>query len=91
VLDVWALGEIDPHYFGPGTGFISFIVDEVILPDVLPKGLQDVLNCMIRMMLQAALSNVTLPFHVLSAGAFQLILQQGPVIDNNQIEVWGDV
>ncbi len=91
VLDVWALGEIDPHYFGPGTGFISFIVDQVLLPEVLPTGLREVLDCMIRMMLQAALSNVMLPFHVFSAGAFQLILQQGPVINDNQIEVWGDV
>lgn len=91
VLDAWALGEIDSTYFGPGTGFISFQVDAIRLPDVMPKGLEQVLDCVIRMMLQAVLSNVELPFKVLSAGAFQLILQQGPTIDNNQIEVWGDV
>jgi hypothetical protein len=90
-LDVWALGEINSHYFGPGTGFISFQVDEIRLPGVLPENLEQVLDCVIRMILQAALSNVALPFNVLSAGAFQLILQQGPTIDANQIEVWGDV
>jgi hypothetical protein len=32
VLDVWALGEVVPHYSGPGTGFISLKVDKVLLP-----------------------------------------------------------
>jgi hypothetical protein len=90
-LSVWALASVDSQYFGPGTGFISFTVIRVLLPDVLPAGLANVLDCMIRMMLQAALSNVQLPFHALSAGAFELILQQGPEIADNQIEAWGDV
>jgi hypothetical protein len=43
------------------------------------------------MMLNALLENVQLPFRVLSAGAFQLILEQGPTIDQDQVEVWGDI
>ena len=90
-LDVWARGEIISQYFGPGTGFIMLQIDDVRMPDVLPTGLEAVLDCLIRMMLQAALSNLQLPFRVLSAGAFQLILQKGPLIDADQIEVWGDI
>lgn len=90
-LDVWALGEIIPHYFGPGTGFITFQVDDVRLPDVRPECLQGILDCLIRMMLNGALQSVQLPFHALSAGAFNLILEQGPEIDNDQVEVWGSI
>ena len=90
-LDVWALGTIVSHYFGPGTGYITFQVLDVRIPAIKPGGLEGVLDCVIRMMLNALLENVQLPFHVLSAGAFQLILEQGPTIDQDQIEVWGDV
>jgi hypothetical protein len=91
VLDVWALGRIVPHYFGPGTGFITFQVLNVSIPGIKPEGLEMVVDCIIRMMLNALLENVQLPFHVLSAGAFQLILEQGPTIDQDQVEVWGDI
>ncbi len=90
-LDVWALGSIVSHYFGPGTGYITFQVLNVRIPAIKPEGLEVVLDCVIRMMLNALLENVQLPFRVLSAGAFQLILEQGPTIDQDQVEVWGDI
>ncbi len=90
-LDVWALGNIVSHYFGPGTGYITFQVLNVRIPGIKPEGLESVIDCLIRMMLNALLENVQLPFHVLSAGVFQLILEQGPTIDQDQVEVWGDI
>ena len=90
-LDVWALGEVVPHYFGPGTGFITFQVDDVRIPAIQPECLQNIIDCLIRMMLNGALANVQLPFHALSAGAFNLILEQGPEIDNDMVEVWGSI
>jgi hypothetical protein len=90
-LDVWALGELVPHYFGPGTGYVSLLVDDVRIPAIQPKDFQAIIDCLIRMMLNGALAGVQLPFHVLSAGAFQLILEQGPVIDKDQVEVWGSI
>lgn len=90
-LDVWALGEIVPHYFGPGTGYISLQVDDVRIPAIQPKNLQAIIDCLIRMMLNGALANVQLPFHALSAGAFNLILEAGPVIDDDQVQVWGSI
>lgn len=90
-LDVWAIGEILSQYWGPGTGQISFQVDRVLLPGIKPDTLEAVLECLIKMLLTAALETIRIPFGVLSAGAFQLILEQGPVIDDNQVEVWGDI
>ena len=90
-LDVWALGNIVSRYFGPGTGLITFQVLNVRIPSIKPEGLESVIDCLIRQMLNALLENVQLPFHVLSAGVFQLILEQGPTIDQDQVEVWGDI
>jgi hypothetical protein len=90
-LNLWARGQLISRYFGPGTGDISLEVDDVRMPDIKPESLENVLDCLIRMMLQAALQNVHLPFHALSAGAFQLILQRGPEISDDQVKVWGDV
>ena len=86
-----AASEIVPHYFGPGTGFITFQVDDVRIPAIKPDCLQNIIDCLIRMMLNGALSNVQLPFNALSAGAFKLILEQGPQIDNDMVEVWGSI
>ena len=91
VLDVWALGEIVSHYSGPGTGFISLKVDSVRIPGIKPDSLDKVLECLLRMIMAAALANLTLPFQAFSLGAFQLILQQGPEISDNQVKVWGNI
>jgi hypothetical protein len=91
VLDVWALGEIVPHYSGPGTGFISLKVDKVLLPGIQPKSLEMVLECLLRMILASALQNITLPFQAFSLGAFHLALEQGPEISDNQVKVWGSI
>jgi hypothetical protein len=91
VLDVWALGELVPHYSGPGTGFISLKIDKVLLPGIQPASLEQVLECLLRMVLAAALQNVNLPFTPLSLGAFKLILEQGPEISDDPIKVWGTI
>jgi hypothetical protein len=90
-LDIWALGTLVSHYYGPGTGYVSFQVNDVRIPAIKPAALQFIINCLIRMMLDATLENVELPFHALSAGAFQLILESGPIVDEDQVEVWGDI
>lgn len=90
-LDVWALGNIVAHYSAPGTGYISLKVDAVRIPEIKPDTLEAVLECLLRMILSAALANITLPFHALSLGAFQLVLEQGPEIGDDQAKVWGDI
>jgi len=91
VLDVWALGEIVATFSGPGTGFISLKVDSVLIPGIQPKSLEAVLECLLRMVLAAALANINLPFQALDLGVFKLILEQGPEISDDQVKVWGNI
>ena len=90
-LDVWAYGGLDVRVFGPGVGDIGFVIDAVDIVDITPDSLESVLNCLIRMMLLGALTNVRLPFHALSAGAFRLVLTAGPIIEDDQVKVFGTV
>ncbi|HEY4266939.1 MAG TPA: hypothetical protein VGM94_01995 [Galbitalea sp.] len=90
-LGVFALGRPTATYFGPGTGEIGFRLEAVELVDVLPDGLESLLECLIRMVLQSVLDTVRLPFHALSAGAFSLALTRGPEIGDDQLKAWGTV
>jgi hypothetical protein len=90
-LEVWVRGDLISHYYGPGTGYIGLEVLDVRIPAIQPKGFEAVIECLIRMMLSGALSNVQLPFQVISAGAFELILEEGPEIVDNDVEVRGDI
>jgi hypothetical protein len=88
-LDLWAIGEPVARYFSPGVGDISFHLEAVEIVDVKPDTLESVLECMIRMMLQAALDQVRLPFHGLTAGAFSIALTRGPEISDDTLKIWG--
>jgi hypothetical protein len=90
-LDVIAIADPVSVYFGPGTGYVSFHVDQVLLPGVAPESLQAVLDCLLRMILNAVLASVQLPFNTVDAGFVKLMLEAGPTIADNQIEIWGDV
>ena len=90
-LDVFGLGRPVVSYFGPGTGEIGFRVDAIELVDVTPDELESLLECLIRMVLQAVLDTVHLPFRALSAVAFTLALTRGPEISDDQLKAWGTV
>ena len=91
-LEVWAVGKPLVRFFGaPGSGDIGFEVDDVRIPEIKPAALEKVIECLIRMMLRAALDNVHIPLNALSAGFFKLILQRGPEISDDQVKVWGDI
>lgn len=74
----------------PGTGEIGIKVKRVEIVDIAPESLESIVECVILMMLQAALANLRLPFNVLTAGAFGLILLVGPVAETDQIKVRGN-
>lgn len=91
-LDVWATGHLISRFFGaPGSGDISLSVDDIRIPEIKPNSLEQVIECLIRMMLRAALESVHLPITAFSAGAFKLILQRGPEISDDQVKIWGDI
>jgi hypothetical protein len=88
-LEVQAIGRPVATYFGPGTGEVSLKVDAIEIIDITPDELETVLECLLRMILQAVLDTIRLPFHALSAGAFTLALTRGPEIADDQLKVWG--
>jgi hypothetical protein len=90
-LQVFAIGHMDNWVDGSGNGEIRFRVDAVELVDITPDSLESVLECLIRMLLDAALSQVHLPLRALRAGAFQLIVTQGPLIEDDHVLARGKV
>lgn len=85
-LGLWGRGK-----FVASGGMVRFNLDQVELVDVLPDSLETVLECMIRMMLQAALSNFQLPLNTLTLGSVSLLLTRGPELETNQVKVYGFV
>ncbi len=90
-LDVIAIAHPVSHYFSPGVGYVTFHVDQVLLPGVAPPSLQAVLDCLLEMILNALLSSVQLPFDIIDAKFVKLALEAGPAIADDQIQIWGDV
>jgi hypothetical protein len=90
-LEVWAKGKPTVTYFSPGVGEMGFLLEEVEIVDITPDSLESVLECILRMILQAVLGNIRLPFHALTAGAFSLALLRGPEIGDDQAKLYGDV
>jgi len=96
VLTIWAKGKPDVRYFGPGTGDVGFDLEEVKIPGLAcvggkPDTFEVIVECVIRMVLQALLDGIRLPFSALTIGFFQLILQRGPEISDDQVKLWGDI
>lgn len=90
-LEVWARGKPTVAYFGPGVGEIGFQLEDIEIVDIKPDSLESVLECIIRMILQAVLANLRLPFHALTMGAFSLMLLRGPEVEDDQVKLYGDV
>jgi hypothetical protein len=90
-LELFAVGAPLVSVFGPGAGEIRFRLDRLEIVDIKPDSLESVLECLLLMMLRAALSNFRLPFSAMSVGFVTLILKKGPLIETDQIKVFGDV
>ncbi len=89
---LFAIGHVNARYFGtPGSGEITFDVDAVEIVDIQPDDLETLLECLIRTMLDAAMANVRLPFHAVTAGAFAFALTSGPEIADDQLKLYGNV
>jgi len=90
-LKVVAIAHPTSVYFSPGVGHVTFHVDEVLIPDIEPVSLRSVVDCLIEMILNGLLSSVQLPFDIIDVDFFKIILEEGPTIADNQIELWGDI
>jgi hypothetical protein len=69
---------------------VSISVKQVEIVDITPDSLESVLECILRMILDAVLANLQLPFTALTVGAFSLILLRVEVKDD-QIKLYGNV
>lgn len=90
-LRVFALGHIEHVLASTGEDAIAFAVDAVEIEDIKPDELESFLECLLFMILQAVLAGIRLPLRALRAGAFQLALTVGPLIEDDQIKVRGIV
>lgn len=88
-LSVFAVGHLEHVMASTGEDAIALAVDAVEIVDIAPPELEAVLECLLFMILQAVLAEIRLPLRALRAGAFQLALTQGPLIEDDQIKVRG--
>jgi hypothetical protein len=90
-LKVFAVGHLEHVIAVTGEDAIALAVDAVEIVDIKPDELESVLECFLFMILQAVLAEVRLPLTALRAGAFQLIPVVGPLIEDDQIKMRGNV
>ncbi|WP_036262579.1 hypothetical protein [Methylocapsa aurea] len=88
-LRVFAIGHIEHVLASTGEDAIALAVDAVEIVDIKPDELEAFLECFLFLILQAALAGIRLPLRALRAGAFQLILAVGPLIDDDRVKVRG--
>jgi len=90
-LSVFAVGHLEHVMAITGEDAIALAVDAVEIVDIQPDELESVVECLLFMILQAVLAEVRLPLRALRAGAFELIPVVGPLIEDDQIKMRGNV
>ena len=90
-LRIFAVGHLEHVLSSTGEDAIAFAVDQVEIVDIKPDELESFLECLLFMILQAILATIRLPLRALRAGAFQLALTVGPLIEDDSIKVRGTV
>jgi hypothetical protein len=88
-LRVFVIGHVQHVLASNGEDAIALAVDAVEIVDIAPAELESLLECLLFMILQAMLAEIRLPLRALRAGAFQLSLGEGPLIEDDQIKVRG--
>jgi hypothetical protein len=88
-LEVFAVGHLQHVLATTGEDAIALAVDGVEIVDISPEEVEAVLECLLFMILQAVLAEIRLPLRALRAGAFQLSLSVGPLIEDDQVKVRG--
>ncbi len=90
-LSVFAVGHLEHVIANTGEDAIALAVDAVEIVDIQPNELESVLECLLFMILQAVLAEVRLPLRALRVGAFELTPVVGPLIEDDQIKMRGNV
>ncbi len=90
-LEVHALGHLELVTSTTGAPAVRLRLDVVEIVDIAPNDVESFLECLLRMVLDAALTQMELPLEALRAGAFSLTLVRGPEIEDDQVKVYGEV
>jgi hypothetical protein len=90
-LTLFALGHLEHVLTSAGEDAIALALDAVEIVDIKPDDVESVLECLLFVILQAVLAEIRLPLRALRAGAFQFSITQGPLIEDDQIKVRGNV
>jgi hypothetical protein len=90
-LQIYAVGHIEHVVASTGEDAIALKVDAVEIVDIKPDELESFLECLMFMILQAVLFEIRLPLRALRAGAFQLVPVVGPLIEDDQIKMRGNL
>jgi hypothetical protein len=89
-LEVFAVTHAE-RTSSPDGDAIRLIVDALEIVDITPNDLESFLECLLLQILRAVLASVRLPLPALRAGAFSLTPTVGPAIENDRIEMFGNV
>lgn len=90
-LRVFMLGHLEHVLASTGEDAVLLAVDQVEIVDIKPDELESFLECLLFMILQAVLAEIRLPLRALRAGAFQLVPVVGPLIEDDQIKMRGNL
>jgi hypothetical protein len=75
----------------PGSGSIGISLVKLEIVGITPVGLERILECILTAALRWALVQVIIQFNVFTLDGISLMLQQGPLATDNQIEIRGDI
>ena len=75
----------------PGTGSIGISLVQLKISGIPDSSIEQILECILARLLTWALGQVIIPFNVFTIDGISLTLQQGPVAQDDQLEVFGDI
>lgn len=89
-VEVFAIAHAE-RTSSPSGDALRLVVDAIELVDLEPNELESVVECLLLQILRAVLASVRLPLTALRAGAFELVPTAGPLVQDDQIEMFGTV
>jgi hypothetical protein len=75
----------------PGTGSIGIQLVDLKVVGIEPTPLEQIVECILSAIVRWAFGQVKIPFNVFTIDGVSLTLQQGPLAQDDQIEVRGDI
>ncbi len=90
-LALWGIAAVQSAMTAPGAGTITIDLRRLEIVDIQPAALEGVLECLLLLMLRAALATVRIPYAGLPvAGAFTLLLLRGPEVELDELQLYGN-